>query len=394
MKKTESKKLISIFVILAIALGNAGSTLYLPALLIIKNTLTTTSTLMKLSLSLYLVTFGLSQLIYGPLSDAFGRRINLIAGLSIFFFGSLLTSFSASIEVFLLGRIIQGLGMGTSSGVGFALIRDIYDGNELTKQLSYLSVFVGMTPIIAPLFGGYLTQYLGWRSCFITLAILALALSIAKFLFLPETNINLDRKACHPHNIIKNYHFLLKSHLFLGFLLITSLGFSSLMVINEMLPFMITKSLGLSPTTYGWLSICTGGGYFSGAFVSGILSAKFTKSKILLIGASIPLAILLIGLSIALFYFNEWVIIIPISIALFGIGFIVPMGTSGAMEPFPKMAGSESALLGSSMFFISSIFTALSSILPEQSQIPMFLFLLALGILTLLPLFLLKEVCC
>ena len=117
MKKTESKKLISIFVILAIALGNAGSTLYLPALLIIKNTLTTTSTLMKLSLSLYLVTFGLSQLIYGPLSDAFGRRINLIAGLSIFFFGSLLTSFSASIEVFLLGRIIQGLGMGTSSGV-------------------------------------------------------------------------------------------------------------------------------------------------------------------------------------------------------------------------------------------------------------------------------------
>ncbi len=391
MRKTESKKLISLFVILAIALGNAGSTLYLPALLLIKTDLATTSTLIKLSLSFYLVTFGLSQLVYGPLSDAFGRRVNLIVGLSLFFIGSLLTSFATNIEIFLLGRIIQGLGMGTSNGVGFALIRDIYDGNELTKQLSYLSVFVGMTPIIAPLFGGYLTQYLGWRSCFITLATLALALSAAKFLFLPETNINLNKKACHPQTIAKNYLFLLKSPIFVGFVLITSLGFSSLMVINEMLPFMITKSLGFSPAVYGWLTICTGGGYFSGAFVSGLLSEKFTKTKILLISSLIPLAILLIGLFIAPFYFNGWVIIIPIAIALFGIGLIVPIGTSGAMQPFPKMAGSESALLGSSMFFISSIFTALSSNLLEESQIPMFLFLLALGIVTLLPLLLINR---
>ena len=391
VKKTENKKIISLFVILAIALGNAGSTLYLPAMAIIGSDLHAASSLMKLSLSFYLITFGLSQLLYGPLSDAFGRRINLIVGLIIFFIGSSMATFAERIDLFLISRLIQGLGMGTSSAVGFALIRDIYSGKELTKQLSYLSVFVGMTPIIAPLFGGYLTEYIGWRSCFITLAFLGLLLAFAKILYLPETNIHLDKKAWHPRTVTKNYLFLLKSPLFLCYVFTTSLAFSSLMVINTLLPFIITKSLAISPAIYGWLTLCTGGGYFTGAFVSGKLSAKYEKIKILTFGSLIQFVSLLIALLISFFFFNVWVVIAPLACILFGVGFLVPIGSSGAIEPFPQMAGSESAILGSAMFSVSSLFTAFASKIPEASQTYMLLYVLSIATITFIPLILLKR---
>jgi len=386
-----TEKILFLFIVTASIIGNAGSTLYLPALLSIGQDLNASPTLMKLSLSFYLITFGLSQIFYGPLSDAFGRRINLIIGLTIFFLGSLLSSFATTIHLFLAARLIQGIGIGTSSAVGFAFIRDIFEGQELIKHLSYLSVFVGMTPIIAPLFGGYLTEYLGWRSCFISLSLLSLFLIIGKTLFLPETNIHLNKKACHPKHILKNFQFLLKSPLFLGFILVTAIAFSSLMTINTLLPLLITKSLHLSPSIYGWLSICSGGGYFIGAYVSSKLGQKFSKLKIILAACFIQLTFILIALVLSLFFFTVSALIMPLTATLFGIGLIVPISSSGALEPFPKMAGSEAALLGASMFSISSLFTALASLLSEKTQIPLFLFLLGLTLISFPPLFLLKK---
>lgn len=388
---TTKKTLISILVITAVAIGNAGSTLYLPALVNIGHALHGTNAMMKLSLSFYLITFGLSQLFYGPLSDAFGRRINLITGLAIFVLGSIVSMLANSMDMLLVGRLIEGLGIGTANAVGYALLRDIYSGDKLTKQLSYVSVFVGITPIIAPLFGGYITEYLGWRSCFAVLAFTSFALCMIKVFILPETNQNLNPTAHHPKVALKNYYFLLSKAIFTRFVLAASFGFAFLISLNAMLPFIIENHLHISPSAYGWLTMITGAGYLSGSFIGGSYATKTNRDKTITLGFFILLLSLIAGLVIAEFWINVPVVIGPLAISLFGVGFIIPIASSGAMAPFPEKAGSEAALLGAMMFCFASIFTAFSSHIASISQKPMFVFLLIIGVLALIVFKLVKS---
>ena len=386
MIKTLRLSNTAIFALIAscVALGNAGSTLYLSALVQIGQDLHASDSMMKLTLSCYLVSFGVSQLFYGPLSDSFGRRIILLIGLSIFFIGSILSAFADNISILYAGRLIEGIGLGSANAVGFALVRDIYSGKALARQFSYLSVFVGLTPIIAPLIGGYLVEFINWRACFIVLALISLTLVILKYFFLPETNQHPDPNAYQPKVALKNYFTLLKNPIFLGFALSGSVSFSSLLCLNGMLPFLLINQLHISPSSYGWFTIITGSGYLSGAFVGGRLAGSRSIFHVVLIGIFITLATSALGYLLGLHYFNLYVIIIPLMLTLFGLGFILPMSSGGALAPFPTMAGSAAALLGCSQFFIASIFTAISSQLKEETQLPLFGFLFVLGCLTLL----------
>ena len=378
---TRNKNFIFTMVVIAIAIGNAGSTLYLPALVTIAHKLNTTNSLVKISLACYLLTFGLSQLLYGPMSDAWGRKKVLISGLGIFLLGSIIASLATNISLLLCGRLIEGAGIGAANAVGYALIRDIYSGNELTRKLSYVSIFVGITPIIAPLCGGYLVGYFNWQACFITLSILAFGLILMQLYKLPETNQNLNKKAINPDIIIKNYYTALTNLNYLSYILAVSVGFAAILCLNSVLPFIMIKNLGVSPSHYGWLTLCTGTGYLSGSFVGGVVAVKFGAKLTIKIGAIIQIAASVLGLVVAFFFYDIQAVLLPLIIVLFGVGFIVPIGAGGAMTIFPQMAGSAAALLGTMMFGISSIFTSLVAHLPTETQKPLFIFLLFLGVL-------------
>lgn len=368
-------------VVIAIAIGNAGSTLYLPALVTIAHKLNTTNSLVKISLACYLLTFGLSQLLYGPMSDAWGRKKVLISSLGIFLLGSIIASLATNINLLLCGRLIEGAGIGAANAVGYALIRDIYSGNELTRKLSYVSIFVGITPIIAPLCGGYLVAYFNWQACFITLSVLSFGLILMQLYKLPETNQNLNKKAINPDIIIKNYYTALTNLNYLSYILAVSVGFAAILCLNSVLPFIMIKNLGVSPSHYGWLTLCTGAGYLSGSFVGGVVAVKFGAKLTIKIGAIIQIAASVLGLVVAFFFYDIQAVLLPLIIVLFGVGFIVPIGAGGAMAIFPQMAGSAAALLGTMMFGISSIFTSLVAHLPTETQKPLFIFLLFLGAL-------------
>lgn len=378
---TQNKNFIFTMIAVAIAIGNAGSTLYLPALVTIAHKLNTTNSLVKISLACYLLTFGLSQLLYGPMSDAWGRKKVLISGLGIFLLGSIIASLATNISLLLCGRLIEGAGIGAANAVGYALIRDIYSGNELTRKLSYVSIFVGITPIIAPLCGGYLVAYFNWQACFIILSILAFGLILMQLYKLPETNQNLNKKAINPDIIIKNYYTALTNLNYLSYILAVSVGFAAILCLNSVLPFIMIKNLGVSPSHYGWLTLCTGAGYLSGSFVGGVVAVKFGAKLTIKIGAIIQIAASVLGLVVAFFFYDIQAVLLPLIIVLFGVGFIVPIGAGGAMAIFPQMAGSAAALLGTMMFGISSIFTSLVAHLPTETQKPLFIFLLFLGAL-------------
>ena len=390
---TKNKFYISVMVIAAIALGNAGSTLYLPAMPAITVDLDTTGAMMKLSLSLFLIGFSLSQLFYGPLSDAFGRKINLVLGLIIFTIGSLISALAPNISVLLLGRLIEGLGIGAANAVGYALMRDIYSGPALTAQLSYISVFVGSMPLIAPIIGGYLVADINWQSCFYLLAIVAVFLLIAKIVYLPETLAGADPTACRPTVAFKKYWILLSSKLYMGYALIAAVAFAAIFTMGSSLPFLLVNELHIAPEIYGWIAGIPALGFLSGSFLSGRLAMKCSLAKLILFGACLGIASMVIGVMINLGItpFNLYTLIAPLIVLMFGIGFMVPTGSSGAMAPFPKLAGSESALLCAFMFGCASILTAIGSHLNITAPIPLFLLLGSTCVVALLLLSLAKK---
>ena len=382
--KTKSHFFILAMVFLAIALGNAGSTLYLPAMPVIAAYLGTDGAMMKLSLSLFLVGFAIAQVIYGPLSDALGRRINLLVGLVVFFIGSLMSANAHGVTLFLIGRLIEGLGIGAGNAVGYALMRDIYSGPRLTLLLGYMSVFVGAIPLLAPIIGGYLVSFINWQACFYFLAIAAASLFILKWYYLPETLALINARACHPAVISKNFATLVKSRVYIGYAFATACAFSAVFTTGSMLPFLLVNQLHIPVSIYGWVAGIPALGYMAGSLISGRLAQTVGIGKIIVAGVVLQLIALSVGVVINLNYFNAYSLITPLLICMIGVGFVMPSGSSGAMAPFPQLAGSEAALLCASMFCFASLFTAMGSHLSEADPIPLFFLLIAISLLTLL----------
>lgn len=385
---------ISVMVIAAIALGNAGSTLYLPAMPNITYELHTSAAAMKLSLSLFLIGFSLSQLFYGPLSDAFGRKINLLIGLIIFTIGSIISALAPNISFLLLGRLIEGMGIGAANAVGYALMRDIYSGTKLTEQLSYISVFVGSMPLIAPIIGGYLVAEINWQSCFYLMALIAIILIFLKFLFLPETLAEPDPLACRPTVAFKKYWILLTSKTYMLYALIAAFAFAAIFTMGSTLPFMLVEELHIAPDVYGWFAGIPALGYLSGSFLSARLAKKITLAKLILFGAILGIGSLIIGvvINLGMLHFNLFSLLAPLIGLMLGIGFMVPTGSSGAMAPFPKLAGSESALLSAFMFASASILTAIGSHLGIFEPITLFFLLGSVCVLALVLVLILIKV--
>ena len=369
--------LASVLVISAIALGNGGSTLYLPAMPIITKALHTTGAMMQLSLSLFLIGFSISQLFYGPISDAFGRKSSLIGGLIIFIIGSILSALANNIVLLLTGRIIEGIGIGAANVVGYALIRDIYSGVKLTMQLSYISVFVGSVPLIAPIIGGYLVVYINWQACFYFLSMLAFILLLLKIFLLEETVTVRDPMACYPVVVCRNYGNLLNSAIYMGYALVAAISVGTVFTVGSTLPFLLVNGFGVSPALYGWIAGIPALGYLSGSFLSGKLAYLFSLPKLILFGSLLGLLSMVVGLimNIWIVPFSLYTLIIPLIFFMFGMGFLVPTGSSGAMAPFPRLAGSASALLCGFMFFFASILVAIGSHLHIITPAPLFILL-------------------
>ncbi|OGT65305.1 MAG: hypothetical protein A3J38_10620 [Gammaproteobacteria bacterium RIFCSPHIGHO2_12_FULL_45_9] len=367
---------LSILVISAIALANMGSTLYLPALPVIQASLHTSAAWMKLTLSCYLIGFACSQLVYGPLSDAFGRRINLLFGLALFVIGTGISIAASHITTLLIGRLIEGLGIGAANVVGYALLRDVYQGHALTRQISYVSVFVGSMPIVAPVIGGYIVQYFNWQACFIVLGVLALGLVGAKLFYLSETLKVANPVAHHPAVAVKNYHILLRDISYLSFILCAALGLGDLLTMGSMLPFLMIQQLGIKPAVYGWLAGIPAIGYLSGAYWGGRFAARWGHVLVIQCAIWIGIVALLIGLVVTQVRFNVYTLLGPLVLCMVSAGVMVPVSSAGALTPFPQLAGAAAALLGLFMFGVSAIMTAVGSHLTEVTPAPLFTLLL------------------
>lgn len=363
--------LIILFILIINCMGQCGIDIYLPSVPDIINDFGCSPSLIQLSLNIYLFTFAISQLIYGPLSDHLGRRLFTLVGIIIFILGSLTCALAGNAYGFIAGRIIQGLGIGATSVNARGIMRDVFEGRRLIKVSTYSIMFWAIIPILAPILGGYLKTFFGWKSTFFALAIHGSIMLVLSYYLLPETCAHVRSHSMKLPAIAGRYYSLLSDRVFMGFTLTCVFIFSIFSAFNSISPLLFQQNFGLSSVVFGWTVSFIGSGYFLGSYINSVLVKFFDPYKTLFVGFGIALFIAcFISLLTILDLVSVPFIAIPLFILYMGMGLTYPQCMAGALNANPKIAGTAGALFGTLVFTGSSIVGTLSSLIQRPTTFP------------------------
>ena len=354
------------------ALGQFSTGMYLPSMPSLAATLQTTPDMVNLTLSIFFASFAVAQLVYGPLSDRFGRRSTLLGGLVVYFAASVACTLAPTIETLIAARFLQALGACAGPVLGRAVIRDVYGRERSTKVLATISLVFAVSPGVIPIVGGYLEEWFGWRSVFLTLSLLAAAVFVAAWWLLDETNRRPDRDAARPGTVLRTYARLLGNAEFLGYALAVALVFGGLMAYVAAAPFLFIETLGLAPRHFGWIGVINGVGFLAGTLTAGRWSMALGIERTVLAGVLVAavggIAMTVVAATSGI---SLVAIIAPMILFLAGMALVFPAGTAGAMGPFPQAAGAASALMGFFQMAIAAVTSTTVGYLPHATQLPM-----------------------
>ncbi|GAB5467323.1 MAG: Bcr/CflA family multidrug efflux MFS transporter [Rhodospirillales bacterium] len=375
---------VAVIVTLAVALGPLATDLYLPSLPAIGRAFDRPVADTQLTLSVFLAGFALSQLIYGPLADRFGRKPVMLTGLAIFLAASIFCALAWSLEALLVGRLLQALGICAGPVLGRAVVRDAWGADRSARILSYTGSAMAIAPAVGPIIGGVLEAAFGWRASFLALSLFAFGLLTLVLLRLPETNRQPDPTALQPGRMLANFILLLRHRSYLGYALITALGYAGLFAFISGSSFLLIDSLGLSPLNYGFSFAAVIVGYITGAFVSGRYGGRIGGERMIVLGVGLSLLAALLGMALALSgVLNLWSVIGATTCFFLASGLMLPNAVAGALRHYPHMAGAASSLMGFIQMSIAAILGIAVGQAHDGSHLPMASAILfcALGIL-------------
>ncbi|MGO2319188.1 MAG: multidrug effflux MFS transporter [Vibrio toranzoniae] len=344
MSQSTFKKTPLLLAMMIIATGQVGVSIYLPSLPLIASDLSVTQVDVQLLVTLFLVGFGLSQLFYGPMSDAVGRRPIFLLGQGVYLIGTVVcVVFSDNMTALEVGRLLQGLGAGSASVLGRSVLRDSYDDPQLTKALSYISLTASIMPIIAPVFGGWISFHLGWQAVFLFVLLYLFAIFILGYFVLPET-LPYGKSRFDACQVVKNYGRLLTNRQVLSSASYNWMLYMASLVSLSLFPFLMQEQLGLTAAEYGSLMIVPSAGLLIGSVTLNILHRRFSTPQLMSLAILIVMASGSWLLTHELTIFNLVWSFTWLAIAQ-GISF--PLSISMLLEPHKKQAGAVSALSGS-----------------------------------------------
>ncbi len=362
MLRPESR-IITAIVTALVAFGAISTDLYLPSLPAIAVQFQAGAGSVQLTLSVFLVGFAVSQLVYGPLSDRFGRRPVLLAGLALYVAASLACALAGSLALLIVARFCQALGACAGVVLGRAIVRDLHEPAQAAKVLSYIASAMALAPALGPILGGYVEAWLGWRANFLLLVGFGALTWLACLSLLPETNSRRNPEATRIGRSLAIYRELAAHPLYRGYVLICAFGYAGIFAFISGSSFLLIEVLGLPPERYGLCFAAVVAGYMIGAFTSGRLTLRLGLERLIAVGAVIGLAAGLLAAGLTLFAAPTVAgLVAPVFLYLIGAGLMLPNAMAGAMGPFPERAGAASALLG----FVQMVFAAGLGVLVGQ----------------------------
>jgi DHA1 family bicyclomycin/chloramphenicol resistance-like MFS transporter len=337
--------------------------LYLPAMPLMARDLMTDAESIQLTLSVYMVGFALAQTFFGPVSDRFGRKPTIIVGTCIYLVASVACALATSVEQLIVFRLVQSFGAAVGPVVARAVVRDMFTREEAARMYSVVTTVVAIAPVIAPVLGGFIVVWFGWRANFWILTGFGATAMLLVILMLPETNKTLDPSATRITQMLSNFTSMLSSRAYAGYVLTIIGNFSGLFAYLLGASFVLVGQLGMSPTAFGLSFGFASVGFMSGAFLGSRIVRHVGIERMCLIGTFCSAAggVLVFGL-IWSDVISIWSIILPTVVYFFGMGMSQPNIQAGAISPYPHMAGAAASLLGLAQYVSAGLLSMVLAI--------------------------------
>jgi MFS transporter, DHA1 family, multidrug resistance protein len=353
------------------ALGPLSIDMYLPSLPTIQRELGTTASLTQLTLAAYFAGLGLGQLAYGPLTDRFGRKRPLYAGLAIYVLASIACALSPSVVALIALRFLQAVGGAAGQVVTRAVVRDLYTGAPAAQLLSRLMLVMGVAPILAPLLGGWMLLIAGWRAIFALLAVLGLGCLALMLFMLPETAVK-QVPRLEVAVIARHLRELAGDRSFRAFVLTGAFAQAGMFAYISGSPFVLIELFHVSPQVYGWVFGANAFGLIAGSQLNHRLLARRLPAQILAWSTAWIGAVGAVLVAVAV---SGWGGLPAVVASLFAfvasLGFVSSNATAMAMEEQGSRAGLASAALGSTQFLVAACASSLVGVLNDGSARPM-----------------------
>src|ERR1700747_572266 len=330
------------------ALGPLSMDMYLPSLPEIGRTLQVPVLQVQLTISSYLFGFAAGQIFYGPISDRFGRRPVLLAALVVYALATIGCAVAQSIHALIALRFLQALGGAGAIVLARAVVRDLYSGVRAGRELSLMGAITGVAPIVAPVIGGGLQTFFGWRALFVLLVICAFVIGATAARVLPETLRERPKTPFSLREMTALYRSVAVHRGFLANLAILTASFVGLFAWISGAPVVMQSAVyGLSPFIFGVTFAIGAGGFVLGTLVAARIVIRFGLDRLIGIGtAAMAAGGLLMALVVALALSHVLWFVGAMTIYLAGFGFAWPSTMSGALTPFPDRAGTASSVMG------------------------------------------------
>jgi DHA1 family 2-module integral membrane pump EmrD-like MFS transporter len=358
-------KLLFLIVILT-AVGQMTQTMYVPSIAAMSQDFAVQPSYLQAVMAAYLIPYGLSQFIYGPLSDRIGRRPVILIGMGIFLLGTLAALFAPSFELFLLASFIQGAGTGCAGAMSRTVTRDCYDGAALHRANSLVSMGVIFSPLLAPVIGGYLTIAFDWKASYVFLLILGAFVTLTMMLLFTETLPVENRR---HERVSDSYRYVLSNHQFQGYVFCLVATFAGIAVFEAAAGVLLGSVLQLDAKTVSWLFVLPLPGYLFGAWLSANLVPRIGHRRLMDIGM---VAMVAGGLVIFIPGISGLVTVTSLIgggfISFIGAGIIYPAATTAAIQPFPQHAGTAGAILGGMQNLGAGLATLAASLMGAEDQ--------------------------
>jgi len=367
----ETPRRLTVLLGVLVALPALGTDLFVPALPVLAQALAVEVGAAQFTLTTYFIGLAAGMLLWGPLSDRYGRKPVLCAGLATMLAVSLAAAFVDSVGAVATARLVQGLAMSSGAVIARTVVRDLHAHEQAARLLAAMTIVFSLVPIAAPLSGAAIAAGLGWRAIFWCYSGLAALLVFAVFALLHET-APAERGSMHPARVARTFGRILGEPRFLAPFFLVLCSHLGILAWVSSSSFVLVRGFGISTTGYGIAFATVMLGQISGAWASSRLVLRLGMARLIGFGATLTLAAGSTAAALAWAGVAHWAaLVLPYLVFLFGTALIVPNATAAALSPFPGAAGAASSMIGAIGFAVGALVSTVLGLAFDGTARPM-----------------------
>lgn len=354
-----------------IALPRVTLDMHLPALPAMADYFQTSDSQLQLTLTLYALGSAISLLVSGPLTDRFGRRPVLLAGLFLYVLATAACALADNIAVLIIARLFQALGGCCTTVIGRVIVRDYFDRNEQARLLGLISMAMAISPMAAPVLGSLMLPFIHWRGLFVLLGAIGAVLCLVVYRRLPETRPP-EVAAAPPRGLLRIYGQLLRDRYFLRYSVAIGCVYSTYFPFISESSALLQRGFHLSATAYALVFAATISGYMLGANLFRRLVRRFEADRLIVAGIAVNvlgsgiLALATVALP------GEWLaIVLPMVLIMVSVGMVIPACQLSVLQPYGAIAGTASGLFFFTQMFLTAVSSWATGLLSDGTSAPL-----------------------